>query len=147
MQARNVFTKFFLCGMLLLMLTVCAMPRSAEAITIRVQNRYDQKMWVSFVLYNDAQKIWEVRGWWEVTPKSTRDLDFNSSTKSSKVWIHAYTSEASWGGSGEEARRYTVISEVFRYQAGKTAPQGKGRRQVGFTRYIAGNNGIVVYRP
>ena len=147
MLAKRFYVKTFLSIALFLALAVCMLPKDAEAVTIRVQNRYSQTMWLSFVLYNDAKGVWEVRGWWNVSPNSTRNLDFNGSTKQRNVWIHAYTSEAQWGGAGNTPRYYTVLSETFRYQAGKAAPNGKGSRKVGFTKYVAENNGIVNYRP
>ncbi len=128
---------------LLFSLSFVAMPKEAEAITVQVKNPYSQTMQVALVMFNDARNTWLVKGWYSVSPNSTRNLSFSSSTKQNNMYIHAHTSEASWGSE----RKYTVISGAFEYVAGQTCPSGDGRRQVGFDRWYAENNGYIYWKP
>lgn len=132
---------------LFIVLTVTIVPQSAEAVNIRLENPYSQTMWTAIIYYEDAAAKWVTRGWYKVEPHSTRNLNFSNSTKRNSVYIHAYTSEASWGGEGENAVKRTVIKESFKYYDGQKCPPGNNRRQVSFDRWYVENNGVVYWRP
>jgi len=130
MTLRNMLVKGLI-G-LWIVLAVAVIPQPAEAVNIQMTNPYSQTMWAAVVLFDDAAGKWATRGWYKVAPHSTRDLVFSSSTNRDFLYIHAYTSEASWGGSGENAITRTVIKEGFRYYDGETCPAGSNRHQVKF---------------
>ena len=127
----------------LLILVSLIVPQPTEAINVQVTNKYSDSLNVALVYFEDASNRWIVTGWFPVDPYSTRDLNFNNSTRMNSVYIHAYTSEATWG----TERKYTVISDIFKYFAGEHCPDGIGKRQVGFDRYYMENNGYVYFRP
>lgn len=132
---------------LLLLAMVILIPQPAEAVNIKVENPYGDTMWVAVVYYEDAANKWATRGWYQVNPHDSRNLNFSSSTRRDSVYIHAYTSEASWGGGGEGAVKRTVIKEAFKYYDGETCPAGSNRRQVGFDRWYMENDGVVYFNP
>lgn len=136
-----------LLGVMLLLVTCAFAPQPAEAINVQIKNPYPQTMWTAIVYYEDAAKKWVTRGWYKVEPRSTRNLNFSSSTQRNSVYIHAYTSEARWGGSGADAIKRTVIKEAFKYYDGQSCPAGGNRRQVSFDRHYVENNGVVYWRP
>jgi uncharacterized membrane protein len=133
-------------GLFIMMGAFTLFAPQAEAITINIQNPYQQKMSVAIVYFEDSTNKWVVRGWYSVEPRQTRALNFSGSTKRDSVWIHANTSEATFGGSGIDPKRYTVTREAFKYFAGEPAPNGTNRRQVGFDRWYA-QNGAVYWKP
>lgn len=138
--------KKFLLGLSLLFL-VMMVPQPAEAINIVFENPYPHTLWAAVVYYEDAAGTWATRGWYKVEPHASRNLNFSSSTKRDSVYIHAFTSEASWGGAGENAIRKTVIKEPFKYYDGESCPAGNNRRQVAFDRWYVENDGVVYWRP
>ena len=106
-------------------------PGKADAQNIIVTNSHSHRM-VLAVVAKPVNRSWIVKGWWTINPHSTRELVFNNiSAGSDKIYIHAHTSEASWG----TEKRYTVIKSSFEYPAGQRCPNGDGRRQVGFDCY------------
>ena len=135
-----------LLGLCLLFL-VMIVPQPAEAINIVFENPYPLTLWAAIVYYEDAASSWATRGWYKVEPHASRNLNFSSSTKRDSVYIHAFTSEASWGGDGENAIRKTVIKEPFKYYEGESCPAGNNRRQVSFDRWYVENDGVVYWRP
>ena len=139
----KTFVKIFVSLFFLLILVGFVAPQDAEAITIRVKNPYSHQLSVALVYYEDSSSRWVVSGWYNVTPNSTRDLNFNNSTKMQTVYIHAHTSEASWGSE----MKYTVIKESFKYFAGEPCPTGNARRQVGFDKWYVENSGYVYWNP
>lgn len=118
----------------------------AEAINVQLKNSSPHKLWAAIVYFEDSANKWVTRGWYAVDPKSTRNLNFSGSTKKNSVYIHAHTSEATWGGSGESVKR-TVIKEAFKYYDGEKCPAGSNRRQVSFDRWYMENNGAVYWSP
>ena len=133
----------FIFAFFLLVSISFTVPQDAEAITINVKNPYSHELRVALVYFKDADNKWVISGWYNVSPNSTRNLNFNNSTKGKFVYIHANTSEASWGSEF----KYTVLSEAFTYYAGNACPNGKGRRQVGFDKWYVENNGYVYWKP
>ncbi len=131
---------------LLVLVMVAFVPRSAEAVNIKISNPYSDTMWVALVYFEDSAGKWVTRGWYKVSPNDTRNLNFSSSTKRDYVYIHAHTSEASWGGNENSIKR-TVIKEAFKYYDGETCPAGSNRRQVYLDRWYAENDGVVYWRP
>ena len=85
----------------------------AEAINVSLKNPYTQNLFATTVYFENASGKWATQGWYKVDPRSTRNLNFSSSTQRDYVYIHAYTSEASWGGSRDSIRR-VVIRESFK---------------------------------
>ena len=134
-----------LLGLLFLAMFTC-LPQKAEAININLENPYPHNMFAAIVYYEDAAGKWVTRGWYKVASYTTRELNFSSSTKRNSVYIYAFTSEASWGGSQEPIKR-TVIKESFKYYDGETCPPGNNRRKVQFDRWYAENDGVVYWRP
>ena len=118
----------------------------AEAINISLKNPYSQNLYAAIVYFEDASGKWVTQGWYKVDPRSSRNLNFSSSTQRDFVYIHAYTSEASWGGSQDSIRR-TVIRESFRYYDGEQCPPGNNRRQVQLDRWYVENDGAVYGQP
>lgn len=148
MTVKKLFTRLALGVLLAAAVGLAGMAQTAEAITVKLQNPYGEKLSVALVYYDDSARNWFVRGWYLVDPYTTRTVNLNNSTRSEKIWIHAHNQEASWGGDSQYGKRYTVINEAFKYVAGKqSCPNGSGRRQVGFDRWIANNAGFVNYRP
>ena len=122
-------------------------PFKAEAISLMINNRYEHDMAVAVVYFDDDAGKWRVRGWYNAPAHTEKMVHFNESAKSNKIWIHAYTSEATWGGDGDDVIKRTVISKAFNYIDGQTAPYGEGRREVVFSRYYAENDGVVRFLP
>ena len=118
----------------------------AEAININLKNPYSQNLYAAIVYFEDASGKWVTQGWYKVDPRSSRNLNFSSSTQRDFVYIHAYTSEASWGGSQDSIRK-TVIRESFRYYDGEQCPPGNNRRQVQLDRWYVENDGAVYWQP
>lgn len=145
MALRNMLIKGLI-G-LWIVLAVTIIPQQAEAVNVQMSNPYSQTMWAAVVFYDDAAGKWATKGWFKVAPNSSRDLDFSTSTKRDFVYIHAYTSEASWGNSGENSIRRTVIKEAFRYYDGESCPAGSNRRQVSFDKWYVENDGVVYWNP
>ncbi|MDD4599511.1 hypothetical protein SDC9_03951 [bioreactor metagenome] len=141
----TVRVKKFLLGLCLLFL-VMIIPQQAEAININLENPYSDTLWAAVIYYEDSASKWVTRGWYKVEPYNTRNLNFSSSTKRDSVYIYAYTSEASWGGEGENAVKRTVIKEPFKYYDGESCPAGSNRRQVSFDRWYT-ENGVVYWSP
>lgn len=133
---------------LFIFLAAVVVPQPAEAINIQINNPYSDTLWAALVYFEDASNKWVTRGWYKVKPHSIRNLDFSSSTKRNSVYVHAHTSEASWGGSGERpAIERTVIKEAFKYYEGENCPPGSNRRQVSFDRWYVENDGVVYWNP
>ena len=147
MTQRLNLLKLLCSFFLVVALGILVTPKEAAAISIKVNNPHSQQMSVAVVYFEDASNQWLVRGWYTVSPNSVRTLEFNSSTKMKNVWIHAHTSEASWGGGTQNSKNYTVIKEAFKYVAGQTCPTGTNRRQVGFDRWAVNNYGVVNFNP
>ncbi len=141
-KSKQLFS-VFLSVFLFLSIFTFALSNRAEAFTLQVTNPYRQTLTVALFYIENSTNRWFVQGWYNVSPNSTRTLNFNNSTRGKTIWIHAYTSEASWGSE----KKYTVIVKAFKYFAGETAPNGEGRRQVGFDKYYIENNGYVYYNP
>jgi uncharacterized membrane protein len=139
------FSKFALIFSLFIFAAVAAIPMTAEAITIKATNRFSQQMSLALILYDSGAKKWYTVGWYTVTPNSTRTLNFNGSLNN-VVYIHAYNSEAKWGG-GEGSVTRTVIKKPFKYYSGAAAPSGEGRRTERFSKKYAENNGTVYWKP
>ena len=137
-------------GNLLLGLLFAAMfllwPTPVEAININLKNPYSQNLYAAIVYFDDASGKWVTQGWYKADPYSTRSLNFSSSTQRNSVYIHAYNSEASWGG-GQDSIRKTVIKEAFRYYDDEQCPPGNNRRQVQFERWFVENDGAVYWKP
>ncbi|TWH48319.1 DUF1036 domain-containing protein [Sporomusa sp. KB1] len=123
----------------LFLLLAVSIPQPAAAFDIFIENPYSQTMWTSLVYYEDAAGKWVTRGWYKIEANSTRHLEFPSSTQRTFLYLHAYTSEASWGGIGEDAIKRTVIKEGFKYYDGESCPPGGNRRQVSFDRLYMEN--------
>lgn len=130
-----------------IVLAVAIFPQQAEAVNVQLENPYSQNLWAAVIYFEDAAGKWVTRGWYKVEPRSTRNLNFSSSTKRDSVYIYAYNSEATWGGEGENAVKRTVIKESFKYYDGQNCPAGSNRRQVAFDRWYMENNGVVYWRP
>ena len=122
-------------------------PQPAEAVNVHFENPYSDTLWAAVVYYEDSAGKWITKGWYRVDPYETRNLNFSSSTKRDSVYIYAYTSEASWGGVGENAIKRTVIKEPFKYYDGESCPAGSNRRQVSFDRWYVENDGVVYWSP
>ena len=118
----------------------------AEAINISLKNPYPQTLFATVVYFEDASGKWVTQGWYKVDPRSNRTLNFSSSTQRDFVYIHAFTSEATWGGSQDSIRR-TVIKEPFKYYDGEQCPPGNNRRQVQLDRWYVENDGAVYWQP
>ncbi|MDL2281123.1 DUF1036 domain-containing protein [Selenomonadales bacterium OttesenSCG-928-I06] len=133
----------FACFLVAFVMMGAISPQTAEAITIQIKNPYSHTLTAAIVYHDSQVQKWFVRGWFKVTPNSTRTINLDESTKQNKVYIHAHTSEASWGSE----MKYIVIKEAFKYEAGKTCPAGTARRQVGFDVWYVENNGFVYWKP
>ena len=131
-----------LCAAMFLLIS----PNPAEAINISLKNPYSQNLYAAIVYFEDASGKWVTQGWYKVDPRSTRNLNFSSSSQKDSVYIHAFTSEASWGGSQDSIRR-TVIRESFKYYDGEQCPPGNNRRQVHLDRWFVENDGAVYWQP
>jgi uncharacterized membrane protein len=131
---------------LLCSLEVLLPTTPAEAINISLKNPYSQNLYATVVYFEDASGKWVTQGWYRVDPRSSRNLNFSSSTQRDFVYIHAYNSEASWGGSQDSIRR-TVIRESFKYYDGEQCPPGNNRRQVQLDRWYTENDGAVYWQP
>lgn len=145
MTLRNMLIKGLI-G-LWIVLAVAIIPQPAEAVDIQMTNPYSHTMWAAVVFFDDAVDKWATKGWFKIEPHSTRYLEFSSSTMRDFVYIHAHTSEASWGDSGEDSIRRTVIKEGFRYYDGEKCPAGSNRRQVKFDKWYVENDGVVYWSP
>lgn len=121
-------------------------PNPAEAINVNLKNPYTQSLFATIVYFEDASGKWVTQGWYKVDPRSSRTLNFSSSTLRDFVYIHAYTSEATWGGSEDSIRR-TVIRESFKYYDGEQCPPGNNRRVVQLDRWYVENDGAVYWQP
>lgn len=132
---------------LAVVLMAAAVPQTAEAINVRLKNPYPHTLWAAIVYFEDQAGSWVTRGWYKVEPRTYRTLNFSSSTKRNVVYIHAYTSEASWGSSGEGVINRTVIKEPFKYYEGESCPAGNNRRQVKFNKWYVENDGVVYWTP
>ncbi|TWH51851.1 DUF1036 domain-containing protein [Sporomusa sp. KB1] len=132
---------------LFILLAVVIVPQRAEAININMENPYSDTIWTAIVYFEDSSNKWVTRGWYKVNPNSTRKLNFSGSTKKNSVYIHAYTSEASWGGYGTDPIKRTVIKESFKYYDGENCPPGSNRRQVSLDRWYVENDGAVYWKP
>lgn len=130
----------------LVLATLLISANPVEAINVRLENPYPHTLFAAIVYYEDSAEKWATQGWYRVDPRSSRMLNFSSSTQRNFVYIHAYTSEASWGGSQDSIRR-TVIKESFKYYDGQSCPPGNNRRQVNFDRWYVENDGAVYWRP
>ena len=106
-----------------ILLAAVMVPQPAEAVNINLRNPYSDTLWTAIVYFEDSSNKWVTRGWYRVDPNSTRNLNFSGSTKKNSVYIHAYTREASWGGSGLDPIKRTVIKESFKYYDGENARQ------------------------
>ncbi len=146
MTWRNIALKTLL-GLWIVLAVSIFPQQQAEAVNVQVKNPYSHTMWTAVVYFEDAAGKWVTRGWYKVEPRSTRTLNFSDSTKRDSVYIHAHTSEASWGGEGENSITRTVIKESFKYYDGQKCPAGNNRRQVKFDRWYMENNGVVYWRP
>jgi len=118
----------------------------AEAISISFRNPFPHKLWAAVVYLEDSSRKWVVKGWYGVEPRSSRTININESTKGKHVYIHAWTSEATFGGN-QYSLKYTVIAEAFQFYAGQPAPAGTKRSQVHFDRWFVENDGSVKWRP
>lgn len=147
MLRRFVFHKHLFVFLLVLTLGIVSLPQLSEAITVKLNNRYPQRMNVALVYFDDSVSQWIVRGWYNVDAGKTRIINLGNAISNNAVWIHAHTSEASWGGSGDTPRKYIVTGDAFKYVAGQAAPNGPNRRAVGFDKWYADNYGVVNFRP
>lgn len=130
-----------------ILLAAVMVPQPAEAVNINLRNPYSDTLWTAIVYFEDSSNKWVTRGWYRVDPNSTRNLNFSGSTKKNSVYIHAYTREASWGGSGLDPIKRTVIKESFKYYDGEKCPPGSNRRQVSIDRWYVETDGVVYWRP
>lgn len=147
MFRRFISTKYLFVFLLVLTLGLISMPKESEAIAVKIRNPYSQNMTVAVVYFDDSTQQWIVRGWYNVEPKTNKTLNFANAISKDAVWIHAHTSEANWGGSGDTPRHYIVTKEAFKYVAGQAAPAGTNRRKVGFDKWYVDNYGVVNFRP
>ena len=145
-MALNKMASKVLAG-LWIVLAIALSPQPAEAVNVRLENPHSLPLWAAIIYFEDSANKWVTRGWYKVEPHDSRNLNFSSSTKKNSVWIHAYSSEANWGGEGENAVKRTVIKEAFKYYDGQSCPAGSNRRQVSFDRWYVENDGVVYWRP
>lgn len=147
MFRRFISAKYFFVFLLVFTLGLISIPKSSEAVSVKLHNPYSQKLTVAIVYFDDQAQQWIVRGWYNVAPQDSRTLNFPNAVSKDSVWIHAHTSEASWGGSGDTPRKYIVVGEAFKYVVGQTPPAGTNRRLVGFDRWYVDNYGVVNFNP
>ena len=76
-----------LLGLCLLFL-VMMVPQPAEAINISLKNPYPQTLFATVVYFEDASGKWVTQGWYKVDPRSSRNLNFSSSTQ--RIWAACF---------------------------------------------------------
>lgn len=136
-----------LLGVLVLVVAFSFVPSQAFAYTLVVDNPYNEMMYVAVVNFNDSDGKWHTKGWWNVTPKSTRTLDFPNSNRGKFMYIYAKTANAQWSGAGyRESVSRTVIGEAFDYADGQGYTPGSNPRTVYFMKWDI-ENGEVYWSP
>ena len=145
MTLKKLFAKGLIGLAVILM--AASVPQTAEAVNIRMKNPYPHTLWAASVYFEDQAGTWATQGWYRVEPRSYRNINISSATKRSFVYIHAFTSEASWGAGGEGVIARTVIKEPFKYYDGSRCPAGNNRRQVKFSKWHMENDGVVNWTP
>ena len=137
-----------LMGLFMIAIVFFAAPPQAQAYTLEVYNPNSEQLSFALVDYNDEHASWKVKGWYTVSPNSTRTLEFNSSTKGDFIYIYAHTSKYSWSGAeyrGSVTR--TVIANSFGYYIPQeSCPEGPNRRQVSFRKWPL-ENGYLYWTP
>ena len=145
MRLRMRLRRLFVKGVfgLAFILMAAAVPQTAEAVNIRLKNPYPHTLWAAVVYFEDQADTWATQGWYKVEPRSYRNINLSNSTKRNFVYIHAFTTEASWGSGITR----TVIKEPFKYYDGMSCPEGNNRRQVKFNKWHMENDGVVNWTP
>lgn len=137
-----------LIGLLMLTMVFIAGPQQAQAYTLEVYNPNAEQLSFALVDYNDEYSSWKVKGWYNVSPNSTRTLEFSSSTRGNSVYIYAYTSKYSWSGANYSGSiKRTVVGKAFGYYIPQEeCPEGPNRRQVSFRKWPL-ENGYLYWTP
>lgn len=146
-SGRTTIFKMLL-GLFMLTMVFVAVPQQAEAFTLDVYNPYSETLTCALVYYNDEYETWKVKGWYNVSPNSTRTLEFSSSTRGSFIYIYAYTANASWTGAGYSGSiTRTVNSKVFEYYTPQEqCPAGPNRRSESFRKFLL-EDGYLYWTP
>lgn len=142
MTISRKLTKVLAGAFFALFISVSAFAGVAEAVRINVTNVHKQQMSVAIVHFAPGAGKWRTIGWYNVTPNSTRTINFDTGN-TNVIYLHAYTGNTSWG-KGDITR--TVIKESFNYLDGQSCKQGTNRRTVKFTKYTM-QGGVVNYKP
>ena len=131
-----------LMGLFILTMVFIAAPQQAQAYTLEVYNPNSEQLSFALVDYNDEYASWKVKGWYTVSPNSTRTLEFTSSTRGKFIYIYAYTSKYSWSGAAYNGSiTRTVMGKSFGYYTPEEqCPEGPNRRTVSFRKWSLEND-------
>jgi uncharacterized protein YkwD/uncharacterized membrane protein len=132
----------FLTVVFTILLTLCIQP-GAFALELHIYNDFDKEMSVAVVYFDAQNQKWRTQGWFVTNPKSERIVDLRASKMD--IYIYSQLADASMPrGTGDITK--TVIGDDFSFYDGEECPQGRERRNVRFTKYLAKNN-FFKFRP
>lgn len=136
-----------LCSLFLLTIISSAFPIQALAYTMLVTNNYSQTLHVALFDWSNKEGEWHRHGWYNVDPHNSRELKMPGSTQKNKVYVYAYTSEATFGGDGYAGTIARVVSNSsFDCWNKDDVPPGRNPRTVVFAPYEI-EEGWVTFEP
>lgn len=115
-----------------------ALPAFAQAqMLVKVTNKTTKKISLTLHYKDAASEDWITRGWWNIEPKSIRDITLN--TTNTVAYFYATAGKSWWGGNpNDESSSISrgIISERFQVK-GAEEPSGDNYRVVPFKKKTA----------
>ena len=109
---------------------------------VSLVNRTPAKIYVALLYVNHSNGQPTARGWWNVEPNATREIDLNADAE--PLYFYAQGGDYRWQGS-EDDPAPTVVSNAFNYAIAGKDPEGKNPRSVHFVAGpVVSENGTVV---
>lgn len=142
---NGIMSKILVAFFLWVMVSVATMPQ-ALAFDFVVKNTNSEKLYFAIETFIDQEDAWQVAGWWNVEPNSTKTFHFNhSNSKDDYFYIWGHAGKTTFDGTRDAAYR-PVIDNKFAYWDAEgpgyfdvnnynpPCPPGKNNRWVLFSR-------------